>query len=301
MSSYKNDINRRQFIEAGLKTAGAAALLTVPSINSFAAPREYTVNDIIEIIYKEIPGAGFNRATVDTIKSGAGLAKVNGIVSTMFPTIEVIRKTIAMNVNFIIAHGDTYYNYADDINWAGPSKVVRQKQQLLADNGITIWRFHDNWHDHRPDGILYGVLKKLDWLKYNKDAEKTFLIPPAPLKQIVDRLRTSLAIEHVRVIGDLSASCEKITLLPGAWAGQNQIKRIDTDAPDVLIVGELHEWETAEYIRDARLLGSKTSLVVLGHSVSEEPGMEYLVEWLQPKLEGLKVTHIASNNPFTWV
>jgi putative NIF3 family GTP cyclohydrolase 1 type 2 len=89
--------------------------------------------------------------------------------------------------------------------------------------------------------------------------------------------------------------------LPGAWAGQNQIKRIDTDAPDVLIVGELHEWETAEYIRDARLLGSKTSLVVLGHSVSEEPGMEYLVEWLQPKLEGLKVTHIASNNPFTWV
>jgi hypothetical protein len=92
MSSYKNDINRRQFIEAGLKTAGAAALLTVPSINSFAAPREYTVNDIIEIIYKEIPGAGFNRATVDTIKSGAGLAKVNGVVATMFPTIEVIRK-----------------------------------------------------------------------------------------------------------------------------------------------------------------------------------------------------------------
>jgi hypothetical protein len=63
----------------------------------------------------------------------------------------------------------------------------------------------------------------------------------------------------------------------------------------------VHEWETAEYIRDARLMGSKTSLIVLSHSVSEEPGMEYLVEWLQPKVPGLKITHIASNSPFIWV
>jgi hypothetical protein len=117
--------------------------------------------------------------------------------------------------------------------------VVRQKQQLLADNGITIWRFHDNWHDHRPDGILYGVLKKLDWLKYNKDAEKTFLIPPAPLKQIVDRLRTSLAIEHVRVIGDLSASCEKITLIARRMGRTKSNKKDRYGRPDVLIVGEL--------------------------------------------------------------
>jgi putative NIF3 family GTP cyclohydrolase 1 type 2 len=48
-------------------------------------------------------------------------------------------------------------------------------------------------------------------------------------------------------------------------------------------------------------MGSKTSLIVLGHSVSEEPGMEYLVEWLQPKVPELKITHVASNSPFIWV
>ena len=69
MDNFKNDINRRKFIEAGLKTAGAAALATVPSLKSFAGKREYTVNDVIEIIYKDVPGAGFNRQTVDTIKS----------------------------------------------------------------------------------------------------------------------------------------------------------------------------------------------------------------------------------------
>jgi hypothetical protein len=68
-----------------------------------------------------------------------------------------------------------------------------------------------------------------------------------------------------------------------------------------LIVGEVSEWETAEYIRDANLLGSKIALIVLGHALSEEPGMEWLVEWLQPKLPGTKIIHIPSGNPFTWV
>ena len=76
---------------------------------------------------------------------------------------------------------------------------------------------------------------------------------------------------------------------------------IEKEKPDIMVVGELREWETAEYIRDARLLGSKTALIVLGHSPSEEPGMEYLVEWLQPKLSGIRVSSVPSKTPFTWV
>ena len=99
----------------------------------------------------------------------------------------------------------------------------------------------------------------------------------------------------------MEQSCERIAISPGAAGGQRQISLLEKEKPDVLIVGEVHEWETAEYIRDARLLGSKTSLIILGHSVSEEPGMQFLVEWLQPKIPGMKITHIASGDPFTWV
>jgi hypothetical protein len=49
-------------------------------------------------------------------------------------------------------------------------------------------------------------------------------------------------------------------------------------------VGELNEWETSEYIRDQRASGGKTALLVLGHIVSEEPGLEWLVKWLQPQV-----------------
>jgi putative NIF3 family GTP cyclohydrolase 1 type 2 len=68
----------------------------------------------------------------------------------------------------------------------------------------------------------------------------------------------------------------------------------------LIIVGELAEWETAEYVRDSRAMGTKRSLIVLGHSQSEEPGMKWLVQWLQPKIKDIKVTHVPSNNPFTF-
>ena len=305
MNNFNNEgqtrnINRRKFIEAGLKTAGAAALLTIPSINLFAAKKEYTVQDIIDLILKDIPGAPFKQ-TVDTIKSGSADAKVTGIVTTMFATVDVIKKAAEQKANFIIAHEPTFYNHTDDVNWTGENAIVRQKQELLKKEGITVWRFHDQWHAHKPDGISYGVLKKTNWLQYNQNAEKVFSIPASSVKQIAEHLKTSLGIERVRLVGDPSSSCEKIALLPGAWGGQNQISTVEKEKPDLVIVGEVHEWETAEYIRDARELGSKISLIVLGHSVSEEPGMEWLVDWLQPKLEGIKVTHIASNNPFMFV
>ena len=75
---------------------------------------------------------------------------------------------------------------------------------------------------------------------------------------------------------------------------------IDQYKPDLLIVGELNEWETSEYVRDMRHMGAKTSLVVLGHIQSEEPGLKWLVEWLQPQLPGVRITHVPSKDAFRW-
>jgi putative NIF3 family GTP cyclohydrolase 1 type 2 len=268
--------------------------------NILSPNKEFTIREIMDIILKEIPGAPFQQ-TVDTLKSGTPDQKVTGIITTMFPTVNVIKKAINLNANFIIAHEPSFYNHTDDTNWVPGNSVLKQKLELLQKNNIAIWRFHDYWHRHRPDGVGYGVLKKAGWLKYYKAGESLVVIPPATLKNITQHLKSSLGIDHVRVIGDLSQQCSRIGLIPGAAGGQMQVSFVEKEKPDVLIVGEVHEWETAEYIRDAQSLGAKTALIVLGHAVSEEPGMEYLVEWLQPKLGGLKVTNIPSDSPFTWI
>jgi len=261
---------------------------------------EYTVQDVMDIILKEIPGAPFKQ-TVDTLKSGTASQKVTGVVTTMFATVKVIEEAAKANANFIIAHEPTFYNHTDDVNWVLGSDTVKQKQELLQKHGIAVWRFHDQWHAHTPDGILYGVLKKTGWVQYYTPGEHVIEIPATSLKDLVKHLKSSMGIEHVRVIGDAAQICKRIGLMPGAAGGQMQMGLVEKQHPDVLIVGEVHEWETGEYVRDSMLLGKKISLIVLGHGVSEEPGMEWLVEWLQPKVPGLAVTHIASNNPFVFM
>ncbi len=74
----------------------------------------------------------------------------------------------------------------------------------------------------------------------------------------------------------------------------------EAEHPDVLIAGEVVEWETAEYIRDAYRLSKGPALIVLGHAASEEPGMEYVAGWLAPKLAGITVSHVASGDVFSW-
>jgi len=62
------------------------------------------------------------------------------------------------------------------------------------------------------------------------------------------------------------------------------------------MVGELSEWETAEYVRDALAKGDNLSLIVLGHIASEEPGSEFMLNWLKEKVPGIKATHVPSGN-----
>lgn len=296
----KNDPGRRAFITNTLKASAAAALLNIPGIAIALQQKKYTIKEVMDIILKEVPGAPF-KTTVDTLKSGDEKQTVTGIVTTMFATVQVIEEAAKLKANFIIAHEPTFYNHLDDVNYVPNNRVVQQKQALLKKHNITVWRFHDYWHSVEPDGIGYGVLQKAGWLQYYKSGQMILQMPPLTLEKLVAHLEQTLAIKHVRVIGDLAQTCARIALLPGAAGGQTQISIVEKEQPDVLIVGEVHEWETAEYIRDARQMGSKTALIILGHSVSEEPGMDWLVDWLKPKIPGVPVTHIASGDPFTWM
>ncbi len=81
----------------------------------------------------------------------------------------------------------------------------------------------------------------------------------------------------------------------------SQIRQFSQSGADVLAVGEINEWETCEYARDAISAGQKKALIVLGHANSEEPGMKYLAEWLKPLVPGVKITHVPCGEPMVFV
>jgi putative NIF3 family GTP cyclohydrolase 1 type 2 len=302
---YHNLYRRREFIATVSTLAGTSMIMAVPGVSTAGVSRPqtgFTVQQIIDLILKEIPNAR-TQNTVDKIRSGNPDQEVTGIVTTMFPTIEVIEKTKKAGANFIIAHETPFYNNADETEWLKDDDAYRYKVDLLNKYKIAIWRFHDNWHAHRPDGIAMGNLIKFGWDSYyNPETPRLLTLPePMTIKSIADLAKKKLGISTVRIVGDLKQPCKTIYLAFGYMDPKAQIPLIQQLKPDLILSGETREWETVERVRDGLAMGQKTSLLVLSHSVSEEAGMEYLVQWLQPKVAGLKITHIPSNNPFIFV
>lgn len=289
---------RRQFVTTSL-ALGGASLLNIPS---FGNPLpDLTIQQVIDLIWKEVPGAPFSN-TVDTVKAGNPNQKVTGIVTTMFATIDVIKKAIALKANFIIAHEPTFYNHLDQTDWLENDAVHKYKRELIEKNNIVVWRFHDGIHTLRPDAVVFGFMKDMGWdAHYNPSSPWTIEIPAITVSQVVKTAKENLGIKTLRIVGDLNQSCKKITMIPGAAGGRMQINAIRDQKPDLFICGEISEWETAEYIRDSRAMGTKVSLMILGHVQSEEPGMKWFVPWLQPKVQGVKVTHVPAESPFVYV
>ena len=298
---------RKEFVVTMTKALGASALFMTPiagmaTMDEATQQPALTVQQIMDLVLKEIPGAPF-KETVDTLKSGSADQKVTGIVTTMFATNDIIQKTADLGANFIIAHEPTFYNHQDQTDWLENDTTYKYKRDLLNKHGITVWRFHDYLHAHKPDGVQIGVLTTLGWEKFadEKDLHVINLPVKTSLKQIVAQVKTKLGIQMVRTIGDPAQEVQRIALFPGAAGGRRQIGWLQQIKPDLCICGEISEWETGEYIRDAHYIDKKSSLIVLGHAVSEEPGMQWLVSWLQPKVSGIKVTHIPSPNPFSFM
>jgi len=298
-------MHRRTFLTT---TATALAASSFPLTRTIAAPvapaKAMTIQKVIDALLADIPGAPFPN-TVDTIKAGDPSQPVKGIVTTMFATNEIIGKTISLGANFIIAHEPTFYNHQDDTKWLSDAKdpVYAYKRELLDKHGITVWRFHDGIHAHKPDGVRMGVLQALGWDKYyNENNPPLTILPnPVPLTNLISHLKKNLAIDQLKYIGDLAQPCTRVVLAPGAAGGRRQIEEIQRLQPDCFICGELNEWETSEYIRDARIQGKTTSLIVLGHAVSEEPGLEWLVPVLKQKAPGIPVTHLPSGDAFSFM
>lgn len=303
MQTGEGGMHRRQFIgtlAAALGTTTLSAGAIPAYTKGVAKGSALTVQQIIDLILEKIPGAPFPQ-TVDTIKAGRPDQQVNGIVTTMFATVDVITKCVALDANFIIAHEPTFYNHLDETGWLAEDRVYRHKAELLRKHGIAVWRFHDYIHAHRPDGVRMGVLTKLGWEKYYVAESPVVTIPETTLENLVGHAKSALGITQAKVVGDPSQRCKRIAIMPGASGGRSHLAVLNRERPDAFLCGEVNEWETTEYIRDARAMGESVSLVVLGHALSEEPGMEWLVPWLQPKVKGIKVTHIASGDPYSAV
>jgi len=297
-------LNRRKFIKNTVTTAGAvlaAPLIGKASSGPVKQGDNYTVRQIMDSFISGVPGGPLSD-TVDTLKAGRPDTIVKGIVTSMFPTIAVIRKTIDLGANFIIVHEPTFYSHTDNVLWLNGDPVYNYKEDLLNQHEIAIWRNHDYIHRVVPDGVTSAVLAQLDWKKYSDPTVINLItLAPVTLKDLIGYTKQKLNIEMVRYIGNPEQSCSRVLFIPGAAGGQTQVGAIRKLKPDVLICGEISEWETAEYVRDAVAMGENISLIVLGHIASEEAGSQYMLNWLAKNFPSIKATHLNCGNSLSFL
>jgi hypothetical protein len=69
-------------------------------------------------------------------------------------------------------------------------------------------------------------------------------------------------------------------------------------AADVMVAGEVREWESVEYARDVAFSGRPKGLILLGRVVSEEPGMALCARWLGGLVPEVPVRPLSAGDPY---
>jgi putative NIF3 family GTP cyclohydrolase 1 type 2 len=262
-----------------------------------------TIQDVIDAIIAAVPGAPL-ADSVDTFKSGDPTREVTGIVTAFISSVEVLRKAVALGANLIITHEPTYYDHRDREGWLSDDPVRTAKQAFIEQHKLTIWRFHDYWHMHQPDGIITGVAQALGWEPYLAADDQGYwpvaVIPPTPVGTLVEELKRRLSLSVVRAVIEPTMVSRRVGLLVGSPGSEAQIQAFRELELDTIIGGETAEWQLCEYVRDAIALDQPRALILLGHARSEEDGMKYLVEWLKPKVGAVPMTYVPVGNPFQY-
>jgi len=254
---------------------------------------------IIESIIRHVETATLPN-TVDVIKAGDPGTEVKGIVTTMFATMEVLKKAKELGCNLIIAHEPLFYNHPDETKQFQNDPVYLEKKKFIDENKLIVWRFHDYIHRLKPDAIDYGMAMKLNWEKYASTADfDRFEIPLTTLKELLVYLKRIFPANAFHVIGNPDIGLSGVAFAAGAPGSGAHLRLLRDQSVDVLLAGEVPQWETYEYVRDAVDQNRNKAVIFLGHVTSEEPGMEYCAQWLRGFVTEVPV-HFVASGPSYW-
>ena len=301
-------VSRRDFVRIGAAGAVAAPLSLGSVPVRAAAP---TTQEVVDRIRKSL-GVAWQPDTVDTFKAGDPSTVVTGIVTTSLATIDVMRRAVKAGANLIVTSGPTFYSRADRptppagrgrgaATPPSPDPVFTAKNEFVKANNLVVWRFSDHWRLRTPNPFTQGMIDALGWTRYTtsaaNDPPERVTVPAVTLDRLVEDVRKKLnARGGMRSVGNPQLRVRRIALLPGSVPIQTTLEVLpDVDA---LIAGEIREWESSEYARDAITEGRDKALILVGRTVSEDSGMKFCAQWLESIVPEVGSRWIAAGDPY---
>lgn len=273
-------------------------MILVCALSASAQDTHLTARQVIDRIQKNV-GVPWRSETVDTFKAGDPDTPVTGIAVTMMATYEVLEKAAASGKNLVITHEPTFYSHLDKTDQLTNDPVFQAKEAFIKEHHLVVWRFHDHWHAHPPDGIEVGMIHALGWEKFQTPSNNhLFVLPSMTVEELAADVKKKLNVRTLRVVGDPELKVTKAALIPGASGPEAHRRALERDDVEVLLIGEVPEWETIEYVADAKAEGKHKALILIGHIPSEQAGMEECTHWLKTFITETPIEFVPASEPF---
>jgi putative NIF3 family GTP cyclohydrolase 1 type 2 len=270
-----------------------------------------SANDIVKQIRERL-GGDWPETGLDGFKAGNPATEVRGIATTAMSTMDVLRQASKAGLNLIVTHEPTFFGIRDGASPppgaggrgfgpngnAGDDPVMRAKKEFIEKNNLVVFRLHDHWQARQEHDLTAGLADSLGWTGRHVPGEvMMYDIPPATLEATVAMIRKKLNLRGgLRAVGDPAARIRRVMLHPGLMTLATMFQNFHKT--DLLVAGEVREWECVPYAADVNTAGEKRSLVVLGRVASEDPGMRACATWLKSVVKGVPVQWIGAGDPY---
>ena len=277
-------ISRRRFA-----LIGAA----VPIGLSAAAP--VTAQAVVERIRMTL-GGDWPSTGPDGFKAGDPSAAIKGIAATAMATLDVLKQAAKANTNLILTYEPTFYSRADASSGADP--VIQAKLDFIEKNRLAVFRLRDHWQARKENEMGKGLAAALGWsARRVRGEDSLYEVPAATAEQVVASIRGKLNLRAgLRAVGDRQAMVRRVLLFPGSMTPATMWQRYSE--VDMIVTGEVREWENTHYAADMFSAGEKRALVTTGRVVSEEPGMRLCAEWVKSVVKEVPAKWIGVGDPY---
>ena len=299
-------ISRRDFV--ALTAAGAAATPFLLDDVLARASAAVTAQDIVDRVKKNI-GVDWGSDDVDTFKAGDPSTVVTGVVTTSMATLDVLQKAVEAKANLIVTAAPTFYSKADrntppagrgaaPVEPPPADAVYAGKNAFIEKHKLVVFRLAQHWNRRTPDPRAQGLAAAMNWTKYTTgDDRLRYELPGITLDALASQLKKTLGTRGgIRAIGDRNLPVKKLGLLPGYTTIQASIAMLPT--VDVIVTGEVQEWESATYAQDVVFAGVKKGFISIGRVVNEAPGMQVCADWLTSIVPEVPVRFISAGDPY---
>ena len=178
-----------------------------------------------------------------------------------------------------------------------PDPVYAGKNDFITKHKLVVFRLTQHWNARKPDPRAVGLAAAMGWTKYRAGDDLHYNVPPIALGALASQLKKALGTRGgIRAIGDPATMVRQIGLLPGYTLIQASIAMMPS--VDVIITGEVQEWESATYAQDVVFAGVKKGFISIGRVVNEAPGMQLCADWLKTIVPEVPVRFIPAGDPY---